>query len=232
MKKPLKIPLYFGDGAFGSGWGKLIHKQTVRETDLKQKAKMICKPCWELKYCPYGVLVEDFPLMSLTRDSAIEHNEYLKNCLKTGILGSGEVLDSARRKSFQQEVNEFNPKEYPVKYPEVIRHMTCAEFGHLCPAYFVAEPFTESKERRSQQRQIPRNIFIRVVRRDHNQCQKCGTSVLDKDIEIDHIIPFSKGGPTTESNLRVLCFKCNRSKGNKAHEFLHEDAISKQKLKS
>ncbi len=22
----------------------------------------MCKPCWELKYCPYGPLVEDFPL--------------------------------------------------------------------------------------------------------------------------------------------------------------------------
>lgn len=27
---------------------------------LREKLKQICKPCWELKYCPYGPLVEDF----------------------------------------------------------------------------------------------------------------------------------------------------------------------------
>ena len=33
--------------------------------------------------------------------------------------------------------------------------------------------------------------------------------------EIDHIIPVSKGGLTTEDNLQTLCWRCNRSKGNK-----------------
>ncbi len=26
------------------------------------RTKHICKPCWELKYCPYGPLVEKFPI--------------------------------------------------------------------------------------------------------------------------------------------------------------------------
>lgn len=44
-------------------------KQRTREwvhragkIDLTQKPKALCKPCWELKYCPYGALVEEFPL--------------------------------------------------------------------------------------------------------------------------------------------------------------------------
>ena len=28
----------------------------------------ICKPCWELKYCPYGVIVEDFELRDEPED--------------------------------------------------------------------------------------------------------------------------------------------------------------------
>ena len=28
----------------------------------RTRVKAVCKPCWELKYCPYGPLVEDFPL--------------------------------------------------------------------------------------------------------------------------------------------------------------------------
>ena len=27
-----------------------------------KRTKHICKPCWELRYCPYGPLVEEFPL--------------------------------------------------------------------------------------------------------------------------------------------------------------------------
>jgi len=28
-----------------------------------------CKPCWELKYCPYGPLVEFFPLFGPPDDA-------------------------------------------------------------------------------------------------------------------------------------------------------------------
>lgn len=49
-------------------------------------------------------------------------------------------------------------------------------------------------------------------------CKKCGTSVEKEPnllLEIDHIIPVSKGGLTTEDNLQTLCWRCNRSKGAK-----------------
>ncbi len=41
-------------------WGKKI--------DWKKRVKAVCKPCWEIKYCPYGPLIEEFPLKS-ERDS-------------------------------------------------------------------------------------------------------------------------------------------------------------------
>src|SRR5690606_36027161 len=34
----------------------------------------------------------------------------------------------------------------------------------------------------------------------------------------DHIIPWSKGGPTEEHNIRLLCRSCNRKKGNTFEE--------------
>ncbi len=54
--------------------------------------------------------------------------------------------------------------------------------------------------------------------RDNYTCQSCGLSTEDEPnllLEIDHIIPLSKSGLTEESNLQVLCWKCNRSKGSK-----------------
>lgn len=58
----------------------------------------------------------------------------------------------------------------------------------------------------------------KIMERDDYTCQCCGVSVNTEKhllLEIDHIIPISKGGLTTEDNLQTLCWKCNRSKGSK-----------------
>lgn len=34
----------------------------LSEKGWKKRREYVCKPCWELKYCPYGPLVEQFPL--------------------------------------------------------------------------------------------------------------------------------------------------------------------------
>lgn len=57
-----------------------------------------------------------------------------------------------------------------------------------------------------------------ILRRDNYTCKNCGASIHEEPnllLEIDHIIPVSKGGLTTEENLQTLCWKCNRKKGAK-----------------
>lgn len=47
-------------------------------------------------------------------------------------------------------------------------------------------------------------------------CAICGMHSPHKGLfEIDHKIPFSKGGDNSFNNLQVLCVSCNRKKGNK-----------------
>ena len=58
--------------------------------------------------------------------------------------------------------------------------------------------------------------FIKT--RDNYTCCTCGNSTHVEPnllLEIDHIIPVSKGGQTEEANLQTLCWKCNRAKSNK-----------------
>lgn len=58
--------------------------------------------------------------------------------------------------------------------------------------------------------------FIKT--RDNFTCCNCGNSIQIEPnllLEIDHIIPISKGGETIEDNLQTLCWKCNRAKSNK-----------------
>lgn len=54
--------------------------------------------------------------------------------------------------------------------------------------------------------------------RDNFTCQICYLSTSKEAnllLEIDHIVPLSKGGITSEKNLQTLCWRCNRSKGAK-----------------
>lgn len=58
----------------------------------------------------------------------------------------------------------------------------------------------------------------KIKSRDNFSCKKCTLSINDEKnllLEIDHIIPLSKGGITSEDNLQTLCWRCNRTKGSK-----------------
>ncbi|MBQ8327578.1 MAG: HNH endonuclease [Lachnospiraceae bacterium] len=57
-----------------------------------------------------------------------------------------------------------------------------------------------------------------IKNRDNFTCCYCKNSTHAEPnllLEIDHIIPVSKGGKTEENNLQTLCWKCNRSKSDK-----------------
>ncbi len=66
-------------------------------------------------------------------------------------------------------------------------------------------------------RTIPPGLRWRVFSRDDLKCTVCGKDPKHYEItlEVDHIIPWSEGGPTEIDNLRTLCSKCNLGKSNK-----------------
>jgi len=55
-----------------------------------------------------------------------------------------------------------------------------------------------------------------VARRDQYICQEpeCGSYVRPEDVEIDHVTPWSAGGPDAGTNLRVLCRRHNQERSN------------------
>lgn len=60
---------------------------------------------------------------------------------------------------------------------------------------------------------IPLNLRRRVLERDGLYCVYCDEDLSNSEIHMDHVIPESKGGPTTYNNLQVTCRKCNLAKG-------------------
>lgn len=289
--------------------------------DWKKCSTKVCKPCWELKYCPYGPLVEQSPLLPTLRQKSDEHIQYIKNCLKSGQIGyagplqqhereryestlimykrrpelifqilgkhfmkiewideelskgrsfkelfghnsehtplqnvsapfpfdedeneieipahiiklvkteikrmqtalkTGKMdnrkpLDSARRREFEREVQDYNPESLPLEIPESVAEMRCNIFGHICPIVFTAENITETSSKRLRGRHISFKTKMRVVRRDNHTCQHCGAHLRDDEVEFDHIIPVAKGGSCEEHNIRLTCYKCNREKSD------------------
>lgn len=60
-----------------------------------------------------------------------------------------------------------------------------------------------------------RNIRVnrnRIYRRDGGECVYCGST---KQLTLDHVIPKSKGGKNTWSNLVTCCHKCNLYKADR-----------------
>jgi len=62
---------------------------------------------------------------------------------------------------------------------------------------------------------IPDSLRFRILKEAKGRCALCGATKNETPLDVDHIIPRSKGGKTVYENLQVLCSKCNRSKGNK-----------------
>src|SRR5690242_4696866 len=67
-------------------------------------------------------------------------------------------------------------------------------------------------EDRYANRRVPDSIRAAVLVRDGGRCRKCRRAI---NLEMDHIVPVSKGGKTEESNLQTLCRRCNRAKSRK-----------------
>ena len=53
-----------------------------------------------------------------------------------------------------------------------------------------------------------------VMARDGYRCQYCGSD-KKSDLTIDHIIPTSRGGKNTWTNMTTACFKCNTTKDSR-----------------
>jgi 5-methylcytosine-specific restriction endonuclease McrA len=58
-----------------------------------------------------------------------------------------------------------------------------------------------------------------IFERDKDTCQYCGRTCERRDLNLDHVIPRDRGGPTSWENIVCSCIECNTRKSNRTpHE--------------
>ena len=71
------------------------------------------------------------------------------------------------------------------------------------------------EHRKFSNKAVPGSLRYEVLKKAKGKCELCGVDRKIKSLDVDHIIPRSKGGANDISNLQALCFTCNRAKGNR-----------------
>jgi len=131
--------------------------------------------------------------------------------IKKSISGKKYYLKRKKNKDLVEKDRKRGEKyrlEHPEKKKEHYRKYLHSEKGKMNYRYHNQRRLALLKERRFE---ITNEDLKKIYMRDV-ACVYCGSNVR---LEIDHIVPLSKGGHTIYYNLVVSCKKCNCSKSGK-----------------
>jgi len=119
--------------------------------------KNVVKPCKLCGFCPYGQLVEEYPLPPMTRAVMVEHNEYMKKALSEGVFdeeNKKEGFPLMTREDAESEIAEFNPEDYPEEKDAQMEKMSCGVFGHCCPVFYQMELVVEDEDATKEEMEL------------------------------------------------------------------------------
>jgi 5-methylcytosine-specific restriction endonuclease McrA len=115
------------------------------------------------------------------------------------------VLGMARVVTEEFETHDFRSWQELSRYAES-NFLNTPTFKLLIPEIIVLTHYNAVPPRRVKFSR--RNIF----ERDHYTCQYCGRMPSRSELSIDHVVPRSRGGTTTWSNVLLACTDCNARK--------------------
>lgn len=99
-----------------------------------------------------------------------------------------------KKNEYQKKLKQKNPEEYRVKNCNYSKRSKTA--GGILSLDIISK--------------------LKVIQ--NGVCVYCGININTNPYELDHIIPFNKGGLNTDDNVQLLCYDCNKKKYNKTHD--------------
>ena len=125
------------------------------------------------------------------------------------------VFEFVRRQTRYKQRN-YQKQAYKVKNTEFVIRLSLRQLLEIDDELEEIDYETTRQQYFSinQRRLLTKELRRKIIERDHYTCQICGKYMPDEvGLHVDHIIPIKKGGKSVESNLQVLCDKCNLRKG-------------------
>ncbi|WP_295081893.1 HNH endonuclease signature motif containing protein [Ruminococcus sp.] len=122
------------------------------------------------------------------------------------------------RRQVRYKQSNYKKQAYSVNNTEGVYKLTLKQ---LLEIYDELEEidFETTRQKyyaKNQRKLMTKELRQLIIKRDNYTCQKCGKYMPDEvGLHVDHIIAIKNGGKTVESNLQVLCDKCNYRKGSK-----------------
>lgn len=138
-------------------------------------------------------LSEDNPILAYRN---FLHNLALKNTAERNLqqFSTACMIKAWNYSQQGQSLRQFKPPSYPPM-----------------PTIELPVAYNDTK--------LSKGIRYSILNRDKFTCQSCGAKASDGAVlEVDHILPRSKGGSNDPSNLKTLCSKCNGGKSNKLEQ--------------
>lgn len=130
-----------------------------------------------------------------------------RRALSLVFQGHAQVVLGDQDGAFQTyDFSEWADFSRRVPHPESVRGVS---FRLRVPRVIMLAVFDRLP--RKEVKFTRHNIF----ERDKNTCQYCGHIFDRKDLNLDHVIPRDRGGPTTWENIVCSCVPCNTRKSNR-----------------
>lgn len=94
-----------------------------------------------------------------------------------------------------------------------MKHYSCRECGAITTERYCPEHKPKDRGSRGGSTRRWRKLRAHVLARDLYRCQLGLVGCTVDATHVDHLIPRSKGGKDTMSNLVAACRNCNLKKG-------------------
>lgn len=110
---------------------------------------------------------------------------------------------------YKEETKNWNPNEIEEKIKKLMQD------NDVERKIGIYEYLFDKQEKHLNLRTFNDNQKRSAYEKQNGICANCKKHFEFEKMQADHIVPWSKGGKTIESNLQMLCEECNKSKSNK-----------------
>lgn len=183
----------------------LLGKRTVTAKEIDRHGRLNSR-----------TVMQKFGTMRKAHEAAgLIASRYTKSTKEELLKAMADLWTASLRESGRRpRANEVGKYGCPVSARTIVSRFGSWKKALIATATALPEgdyPVKPVEVKKQRQPLSDRRRFF-VLKRDRYKCRICRKSGVE--LEVDHIVPVSRGGADTVDNLQTLCKICNRSKSD------------------